>query len=200
MAPAESKDMGVIMPGKKAHTVDAPTEFVDLYARGESFERALKSLTKKTKQELPASYDKIESKISDFDTCLKYVTKEKIVFYFEFTETLESILIVCKNRRDFNATVGKNIIGDLYDLYRDYISFLLYPFLETLDGGDIDHEKEKYTRSIENKMRYSTIKMAEIKEKMTRYNFIPTIEELDNEICGVLRGRSRNLDTRLLRR
>jgi len=171
---------------KEAHTIDVPQEYVELYACGSKFERALNTLPRQRKIKLISSYKKIGERISDFDNCLNYVPNQKIELYFKFTDLLESILLVFKYR-DFNAIVGKNILEDLSELYTKNISYLLYPFIETLNGEDIDYEKEKYTSTIENKMKYSSVRLSEIEQKISQYGFKPTIGELDTEIITELK-------------
>ncbi|OPY37073.1 MAG: hypothetical protein A4E35_01536 [Methanoregula sp. PtaU1.Bin051] len=166
---------------KEAHTLDVPQEYVELYASGEKFERALNKLSKMRKDELVSSSKTIGEKISNLDNCLNFVQKEKIEYYFKFTELLENLLLAFKCH-DFNATIGKNILGDLIDLYKRNISFLLYPYIETLSGGDIEYEKQSYNTTIENKINWSKMRLSEIEGMMTKYGLKPKIEDFDKEI------------------
>jgi len=175
---------------KHAHTIDAPPEFIALYACGERFERALKKATKQNKKELKISYDLLEGKISELDACLKHVPKERIDTYFKFTELLEGVLLVCKYR-DFNAIIGKNIIDDLFHLYKENVSFLLYPYIETLSGGDIEYEKERYNSTMDNKISWSSKRLNEIERMIIKFQFKPTIEELDKEITREFNSMSK---------
>jgi hypothetical protein len=181
---------------KKAHTIDVPLEYLDLYTHGDNFENLFASITKFNKKELSSVYNLIQKEISEFDVCLKHVPKERVDIYFKFTELLEGVLLVCKYR-DFNTTVGKKIISDLFYLYKDYVSYLLYPYIETLSGEDIEYEKEKYNTSIQNKMKYASMRFGKLENKIIEYHFQPTINELDTEISIELNKMDKKERTQL---
>jgi len=76
---------------------------------------------------------------------------------------------------------------DLAELYRYDIASLLYPYLETLKGGDTEFETREYNERIEERMNTVPDKLTRLKTQITREGFKPTIEELDAEISSDLK-------------
>lgn len=169
-----------------AHIQEVPQEYLDFYLYGDLLRENIETLSNVKKKDVASYYDVISGNVSSLDACLNHVPKERLSLYFKFTDLLEGVLIVCRHR-DFNYFAYKAVMKDLAKLYRYDIASLLYPYLETLKGGDIEFENREYNERIEERMSTVPDKLARLKTQIARKGFKPTIEELDAEISSDMR-------------
>lgn len=186
-------DMRYLLTGKFskfidwAHIPEVPQKYLDFYHYGDLLRVNIEDLPSVKKKDVASYYDIISDNISNLDACLNHVPKERLSLYFKFTDLLEGVLIVCKHR-DFNYHAYRAVMKDLAKLYEYDVASLLYPYLESMKGGDTEFEEREYNKRIEERMNAVPKKLARLKVRIAKEGFKPTIEELDAEISSDLRN------------
>jgi hypothetical protein len=167
---------------KWAHVQEIPKDYLDFYHYADDFRDFLRDdLYHSRKNEISKYYAITSEKISNLDGCLNHVPKEQLDVYFKFTDLLEGSLLVCKVRK-VNYNLFKDILKDMIDTYDRDVSSVLYPYLETLHGGNNEYETEEYNANLIRKMEIITTKLDEINIELSKFDFKPTLEEMDSEI------------------
>jgi len=172
-----------------AHVEKIPPEWRDLYRYGREFRENVEELPTIHKKHVPFCYDELSEIISHFDACLGHVNPDLLSMYFEFTHLLEGILIACKYQ-DFNYKEFRTIVNELNELYRFPISSLLYPFLETLRGGDNEFETKEYEDRKVNRIKTIPGSLVKLRKKVYEIGLKPSIADLDIEITKDLNKMS----------
>jgi len=166
---------------KYAHGDRISSEYQTLYKWHDAFHNIVGVASECKKEDIKIFYDIFSDTITNLDSTLNHVDEEYLHFYFNYMDLLEGVLMVSKNRNT-NFFHVKEILSDFNKMYEDEISTFICPFLLTLKGDDIEYEKDAYTANAQRKIGNLSLKFQTLKEKATRYNLIPTLEDMDLEI------------------
>lgn len=166
---------------KYAHEDRISPEYQTLYKWHDTFHNLVGGTSSCKKKDIGKFYDIFSDIISNLDSTLNHVDEKYLPFYFDYMDLVEGVLMVNRNR-DTNFNHVKEVLSDFDNMYENEISTFICPFVITLKGDNIEYEKNAYVINSQRKMESLSFKFQNLKEKVRKYNLIPTLEDMDLEI------------------
>jgi hypothetical protein len=104
------------------HYEICPSPYNSFYKHNDEFVKALKQMLNQPNQTLIAGHsrDYVGEIITQYNTCLRYVPKEILNVFFDFTDILEDLLLVAKVRKMSVSNLDGYLIK-LKDVYETKI-------------------------------------------------------------------------------
>ncbi|MFY9750619.1 MAG: hypothetical protein WB811_02090 [Methanoregula sp.] len=166
---------------KYAHEDRISPEYQALYKWHDAFHDIIGEASECKKVDIGKFYDTFSDIISNLDSTLNHVDEKYLPLYFDYMDLLEGVLMVCRNR-DTNFNHVKEILSDFNNMYENEISTFIFPFVLTLKGDNIEYEMGAYESNSQRKIEGLSNNFTALKDKVKRYNLIPTLEDMDYEI------------------
>jgi len=174
------------------HYEICPPPYNLFYKYNDEFAGILRHMLNQPNQTLITGHyrDRVGEIITQYNTSLRYVPKEVLNVFFDFTDILEDLLLVAKVRKINVSNLDEYLI-QLKNVYENKIFPCLTPFENTVEGNGRDEEITIFKKNTCQFFAESILELSDIKSKIKLAGLNPTLNEYDTDIMEGMKNMSK---------